>query len=170
MQYCHLQFCDSLKVHQKYLTNSHTHIEVDSMHAAIKTASKNIEVFTHQEWETLIKAARPKQPYHVTTVDHTFWQKFPSLVTSIRTGKMVGDRVVTDLKHIVYTASGISYSLTHGTPVRPLPAGRQLQMRDSLCAKYKQKLPLPSAKIADLKDQCKSIISQQHRSFYESLF
>jgi len=158
------------EIHQKYLTKGHTQMEVDSMHAAIETASKNIEVFTPQEWETIIKAARPKQPYHVTTVDHTFWQNFPSLVTSIRPGKMVGDPLVTDLKHIVYTASGIFYSLTHGTPVRPLPVRRQVQMRDSACAKYKHKLPLASAKITDLKDLCKSIIPQQHRSFYESLF
>jgi len=158
------------EIHQKYLTKGHTQMEVDSMHAAIETASKNIEVFTPQEWETIIKAARPKQPYHITTVDHTFWLNFPSLVSSIRPGKIVGDPLVTDLKHIVYTASGIFYSLTHGTPVRPLPVRRQVQMRDSTCAKYKHKLPLPSAKITDLKDLCKSIIPQQHRNFYESLF
>ena len=160
---CHPRFVQShekpflCEIHQKYLSKGHTQMEVDSMHAAIETASKNIEVFTPQEWETIIKAARPKQPYHVTTVDHTFWQNFPSLVTSIRPGKMVGDPPVTDLKHIVYTASGIFYSLTHGTPVRPLPIRKKVQMRDSACAKYKQKLPLQSAKIKDLKDLCKSV-------------
>jgi len=48
-------------------------MKVDSMHATCKSemASKNIEVFTLLEWETVIKAARPA---HVSYPQVTRWE------------------------------------------------------------------------------------------------
>jgi len=163
-----------LEVHQKYLTKGHTQMEVDSVHAAIETASAKIEVETPQEWVTVMKAARAKQPYHVDAVNHTFWKKYPQVVSSLRPGKCKGDPVVTDLKHVMYTKDGIFYSLTHGSPLLPLPTrpvrGRPVGSVDSVRNKYAKKLALQSSKIADLKELCKTVIKTENHAFYESLF
>ncbi|KAK0040723.1 hypothetical protein Bpfe_029844 [Biomphalaria pfeifferi] len=152
------------EVHQKYLTRGHTQMEADSVHAAIETNSSKIEVYTPTEWETVIKTARRKNPYNVKTVDHQFWKKYSSLVTSIRPGKVVGDPTVTDICHLKYTKEGIFYTLSHGTPLRPV---RQPSM--ALKAKYNHSLPLTAAKIADLKSLCETVIPACHRPFYNSL-
>ncbi|KAK0047053.1 hypothetical protein Bpfe_023456 [Biomphalaria pfeifferi] len=152
------------EVHQKYLTRRHTQMEADSVHAAIETNSSKIEVYTPTEWETVIKTARRKNPYNVKTVDHQFCKKYPSLVTSIRPGKVVGDPTVTDICHLKYTKEGIFYTLSHGTPLRPV---RQPSM--ALKAKYNHSLPLTAAKIADLKSLCETVIPACHRPFYNSL-
>ncbi|KAK0047508.1 hypothetical protein Bpfe_023060 [Biomphalaria pfeifferi] len=156
-------------VHQKYLTRGHTQMEADSVHAAIETNSSKIEVYTPTEWETVIKTARRKNPYNVKTVDHQFWKKYPSLVTSIRPGKVVGDPTVTDICHLKYTKEGIFYTLSHGTPLRPLPLRPVRQPSMALKAKYKHSLPLTAAKIADLKSLCETVIPACHRPFYNSL-
>jgi len=46
------------KVHQKYLCPGHTQMEVDSMHSSIENSSSKVELFTVQEWETVMKTAR----------------------------------------------------------------------------------------------------------------
>ena len=94
------------------------------MHSCIESASSKIELFTQTEWETVMKTARRKKPYSVTSLNHTFWQKFPAPIKSIRPGRKAGEPVVTDLKHIIYTRGGIFYSLTHGVPLRPLLIGQ----------------------------------------------
>jgi len=146
-------------------------MEVDSVHAAIETASGKIEIETPQEWVTVMKAARARQPYHVETINHTFWQRFPSLVSSIRPGKVKGDPVVTDLKHIMYTKDAVFYSLTHGSPLLPMPT-RPVRGHTigSVRNKYDKKLSIQAAKIADLKELCRTIIKPEHHAFYESLF
>lgn len=95
------------EVYPKFLTKRHTQTEDDSVHAATETASRKIEIETPREWVTVMKAARAKQPYRVETINHTFWQKFLSLMSSIRPGKVKGDPVVTDLKHIMYTKDAV---------------------------------------------------------------
>ncbi|KAK0066869.1 hypothetical protein Bpfe_003604 [Biomphalaria pfeifferi] len=157
------------EVHQKYFTRGHTQMEADSVHAAIETNSSKIEVYTPTEWETVIKTARRKNPYNVKTVDHQFWKKYPSLVTSIRPSKVVGDPTVTDICHLKYTKEGIFYTLSHGTPLRPLPLRPVRQPSMALKAKYKHSLPLTAAKIADLKSLCEIVIPACHRPFYNSL-
>ncbi|KAK0048791.1 hypothetical protein Bpfe_021739 [Biomphalaria pfeifferi] len=174
---CQKMFLDTLdigtkflqEVHQKYLTRGHTQMEAGSVHAAIETNSSKIEVYTSTEWETVIKTARRKNPYNVKTVDHQFWKKYPSLVTSIRPGKVVGDPIVTDICHLKYTKEGIFYTLSHGTPLRPLPLRPVRQPSMALKAKYKHSLPLTDAKIADLKSLCETVIPAYHRPFYNSL-
>ena len=68
-----------------------------------------------------MKAAHSKQPYHVATSSQTFCDKFPPLINSIRPGKLEGDSVVTNIKHIVHTKDGTYCSLTHGSPLFTLP-------------------------------------------------
>lgn len=161
------------EVHQKYLTKGHTQMEVDSVHSAIETASSRIEISTPQEWATVMRMARVKNPYHVTILDHTFWKKYPAEISTIRPGKGPGDPVVTDIKHLVYTREGIYYSLSHGTPMYPLPSrpkrDNSRNMRD-IQIKYSKSLPLTQPKIDDLKYLCQTIIPKEHHSFFETLF
>ena len=159
------------EVHQKFLTKGHTQMEVDSMHAAIETASAKIELSTPPEWVTIMKSARPKQPYHTSLLTHSFWQKFPPLVNSIRPGKCAGDPVVIDLKHLMYTKQGIFYSLCHGCPVYPLHVRHtRAHVTEVPRCKYDKRIPLASAKISDLKELCKTVIPTEHHSFYDSVF
>jgi len=158
------------EVHQKYLTRGHTQMEVDSIHAAIETNSSRIEIYTPGQWETVIKTARRNKPYHVKTVDHTFWKKFPILQTSIRPGKVAGDPTVMDICHLCYTKDGIFYALSHGTPLQPLPIRHSRHPPKPVQQKYMQRLSLPSAKLADLKSLCDTIVPESSRGFYHGIF
>ena len=158
------------EVHQKYLTKGHTQMEADSMHASIETNSSKIEVFTPSEWESVIKTARRNSPYRVSQLQYTFWQKFPNLVFSIRPGKVSGDPTVTDICHLMYTKDGLFYSLSHGTPLRPLCAqrvGRHATKAEASIPiqKYTHKLPITKAKVEDLKSLCETVIPKVHGDF-----
>ncbi|RVE42680.1 hypothetical protein evm_012668 [Chilo suppressalis] len=53
-------------IEQKFLESGHTHMEVDSMHAAIETASKNKTINSVNEWKNVFKAARKKRTKTIT--------------------------------------------------------------------------------------------------------
>ncbi|KAL4718408.1 hypothetical protein ACJJTC_004679 [Scirpophaga incertulas] len=57
-----VQNIDHLEIiEQKFLESGHTHMEVDSMHAAIESASKNKTISSVSEWKNVFKEARKKR-------------------------------------------------------------------------------------------------------------
>lgn len=53
-------------IEQKFLESGHSHMEVDSMHAAIEAASKNKTINSVSEWKNVFKAARRKRTKTIT--------------------------------------------------------------------------------------------------------
>jgi hypothetical protein len=48
-------------IEQKFLESGHTYMEVDSMHAAIENAAKNVSLNSVSDWKNIFKQARKKQ-------------------------------------------------------------------------------------------------------------
>lgn len=62
----HLQMID-----HKFLERGHSHMEVDSVHAAVEYAKKNIPVYVPRDWETVCRFARKrKRAYNVLSLTH----------------------------------------------------------------------------------------------------
>jgi hypothetical protein len=147
-------------------------MECDSVHAAIEATARNIDVYTPLQWETVIRVARASNPDRVVNVDHTFWKKYIATVTSIRPGKRAAEPTVTDLRHIVYMKDGsVLYSLSHGTPQRPL----QCKMMKTKAAadtepkpKYSSSLSVAS-KLTDLLELSRLIVPAEHQPFFNNL-
>lgn len=55
----------------KFLESGHTQMEVDSMHSVIEKEKKGRTVFSPNEWVTLVRNARRKNPYHVKELKFT---------------------------------------------------------------------------------------------------
>jgi hypothetical protein len=55
---------DAVIDHQ-FLESGHTQMECDSMHAAIEFAKKKNEIFVPQQWATVIRMDRRKDPYMI---------------------------------------------------------------------------------------------------------
>jgi hypothetical protein len=157
------------EIHQKYLTRGHTQMECDSVHAAIESRARNIDIYTPTEWETVFRSARAAHPYKVIPLSHAFWKSFFPSISSIRPGKHVGDPTVTDLRHILYTRDGeVFYSLSHGTPVRPLNC--RIKTRGSSAPKQKYSSSISVAnKLPDLLELCRMIVPTEHKQFYSQL-
>lgn len=65
-----MQKIDNLKIiEQKFLESGHSHMEVDSMHAAIENASKNVSINSVTEWKNVFKAARRKRTKTIKTAE-----------------------------------------------------------------------------------------------------
>ena len=117
------------EIHQKYLERGHAQMECDSVRvecrvecwthskwnvSSIESRSRNLEVYTPLEWETIIKSSRTSHPYEVVPLTYTFWKKFIINIPSIHPGRHMGDPVVTDIRHLVYHKNGdFEYSLSH---------------------------------------------------------
>jgi len=55
------------QIDHKFLETGHTQMEVDSMHACIKRASKAVEVYLPRDWALIAATARKTgKPYCVT--------------------------------------------------------------------------------------------------------
>ncbi|XP_047986390.1 uncharacterized protein LOC125226450 isoform X2 [Leguminivora glycinivorella] len=62
-----VQKIDHLQIiEQKFLESGHSHMEVDSMHAAIEHASKNLSINSVSDWKNVFKFSRTKKTKYVT--------------------------------------------------------------------------------------------------------
>lgn len=156
-------------IHQKYLVRGHTQMECDSVHSAIESRARNIEIYTPIEWETVFKTARAKQPYKVISLSYTFWKSYFPSISSIRPGKRAGDPVVTDIRHISYTREGdILYSLSHFTPLSPLGCRIKVRGYYEPIQKYDSVISL-AHKLPDLLELKRLIVPAEHQQFYDQL-
>lgn len=57
-------------IDHKFLESGHTHMECDSMHAAIEFAKKKTAIYIPSQWDTVIRMARRKNPYTVIPIKH----------------------------------------------------------------------------------------------------
>ena len=57
------------KIHIVYLLTGHLQNEEDSIHLVIERVSRHVDVYTPNNWASIIKAARPKQPFKLHEID-----------------------------------------------------------------------------------------------------
>ncbi|KAF2889367.1 hypothetical protein ILUMI_16806 [Ignelater luminosus] len=77
-----------------------TMIECDSIHATLQEYLIP-PINTPSDHVAQMRNARPKQPYHIKVVDYTYFKNFEIVLFglhSLRSGKKVGEPVVTDMR------------------------------------------------------------------------
>nr|CAH7730724.1 unnamed protein product [Callosobruchus chinensis] len=55
-----------IKIRHTFLEKGHTQSEGDSVHSVIEKAARNVPVYTPEQWYTLVRTCKRKQPYIVT--------------------------------------------------------------------------------------------------------
>ena len=169
-------------IDHKFLERGHTHMEVDSLHAAVEHAKRHVPVFVPADWETVCRLARKhKRPYNVIPLTHESFFDFKMMSSQLPVvGKIswrgtcmiryqrvqgengsevdvsVKDDFEKELTPIKPKKTRIS-SLTATNPPKPPKA-------------YKGRLTISDSKKADLLALCKdgTIPAVYHR-FYEQL-
>lgn len=54
-----------ITIRHTYLEKGHTQSEGDSVHSVIERAARNIPIYTPEQWYTIVRTAKRKQPYKV---------------------------------------------------------------------------------------------------------
>ncbi len=66
-------------IDHKFLESGHTHMECDSMHAAIEFAKSKTKICVPSQWDTIISMARRRNPYHVVTLKYYDFKDFKGM-------------------------------------------------------------------------------------------
>lgn len=79
-------------IDQKYMGSGHSFMEVDSMHSAIESSKKNVDIFSVHEYENVFKMARSgrknhKSGYHTREVFFSEFLDLKKLVQNTVTNK-----------------------------------------------------------------------------------
>jgi hypothetical protein len=79
-------------IDHKFLIPGHTHMECDSMHAAIEHAYKHLSLYSIHEWVNVMKSARRNRPYNVKELQYNDFYDLKELTKSVLTNtKQNGD-------------------------------------------------------------------------------
>ena len=73
-----------------FLESGHSHMECDSMHAAIEHEKKFVDVFTMLDWVSIFRRARRSHPYKVHNVTHRDFYDFQKLAKEIMKNRRIG--------------------------------------------------------------------------------
>lgn len=81
-------------------------MEVDNVHSTLEHYFKP-PLYSPSDYITRMWMARPNQPYNVKLLDYSFFKNYDAIcdIISLRPGKKTGDKVVTDLCQLKYSAS-----------------------------------------------------------------
>ena len=167
-------------IDHKFLESGHTHMEVDSMHAAVEFAKKKTQIFVPSQWDTVLQMARRRNPYKVVPLRHTDildFKKFQSTNMKPQKKTDTGLKVMwTKMKWIRYLKSEpdaclFKYSMEEEfQKVKITGKKRQQQSDEGLTRKYQKKIPISAAKKKDLMQLCKSgVIPVEYHEYYKSL-
>ena len=176
--YCLHKFNLKSIVH-RYLEKGHTQNEGDTIHASIENASRNIQIYTTDQWATLIRTACHKNPYTVHQMTLRDFLDFKKLSGQIRNfdlnteNEKVYWNAIKVLKIHSSSPDYFQYKTDHDGPdftvnlfhrsrsSNPDPKQIQIsQLRDEF-------LPIAKAKFLDLVDLCQNnIIPRAHHAFY----
>jgi hypothetical protein len=155
-------------IDQKFLESGHSHMECDSMHAAIEKAKKNATIFVPAQWYSIFGMAR-NPPYTVIPLEHSYFLDFKFLAkrTMVNTKKDEDKEPVSwlKLKWIRYTEDDNTLLFKYNIPdefkelknKKATRRGRQqtVDKLENIPRLYPQRLPIASAKMNDLMDLCK---------------
>lgn len=167
----------------KFLESGHTQMEADSIHSTIEKCKRDATIYSPEEWPTLIRQARRKQPYNVTTLQFSDILDLKTLLNDLghTLKKNTKNEQVNWLKIKALMVNKSTPIQLHYKEnwvddykvINPIQ-GRQKSKLDinklSLGQKYKRELPVSKAKLNDLQGLCKNnIIPSDYQSFYYNL-
>ena len=132
----------------------------------------NADIYSPSDYLALMRAARPKQPYAVHSLEYTFFKDFEKLnsnYSSIRPGKRAGDPVVTDIRALRYETTGkVLFKLCHCNDWTVLPCRRNITAFCQPKMLHNLALKISADKYNHLQD-LKAVIPSEHHAFYDSL-
>lgn len=161
-------------IHQKFLERGHTYMEVDSMHAAIEFAKKNVPVFSPHEWQNIFRAARKRKPYDVVSLAHTDFldlKHMSSAIMRLSSVTKINWLKVKCLKFEKSQPGVIQFRYSHHEEYQSANVRGRCQPVKYLPIKaYKHQLPVSKAKYNDLQALSrKRIIPEEFHGWYASL-
>jgi len=171
-----------VEITHTFLETGHTHMECDSMHAAIEFAKKNVKVHSIGHWEGILSSARRNKPYEVYRLQNSSFFYLKALVHETIVNKMkdvegnvVNWRSVRSLRYHSSSGSIVEYKNDLQEEFRILDLSASRRARPSskdtgLKQKYKNQLPISKAKKDDLLDLCKqNVIHADYHGWYKDL-
>ena len=173
-----------------FMVSGHSHMEVDSMHARIESASDNLCIYVPYEWGIVASIAR-KNPYIV----HFFEQREIVNLKALYDDMKLTNVKVNTMGEQVHWTSGKGYSSndlvqwlqyrksepnkvyyrTHydeTLPFKEIIVRRKMrnQAIPKLVSAYNKKFPISTAKLNDLKTLCTdNAIPERYHLYYDSL-
>ena len=168
----------------KFMESGHSHMEVDSMHAAIEGQKAVSELFVPSEWTNLFRTARPSNPYIVTVMQPYDFLDFKSFAkTNLKnTKKDMTGRQIQWLKtkwfrfskeepDIVFFKENVRDDDFRKMKVsKKEQRGRPSMDSTGPLVKYGDKLAISAAKKKDLLSLCRSgVIPEEFVPYFENL-
>jgi hypothetical protein len=179
-----LQECPQLEVMDlKFLTTGHTQMEVDSVHAAIETRQKVVDVYVEHDWHNIIRLARLKDPYKVIPIENSTFIDFKAMnKVIVRNPKVNTDGEKINWLKICWLrfskgANAVQYKYNFEDDFKYIPLIRKttrntadLPSQLDATALYQTEMPISANKKRDLLDLCnKGLIPQVYHTYYQSL-
>uniref|UniRef100_T1HCM0 Uncharacterized protein n=1 Tax=Rhodnius prolixus TaxID=13249 RepID=T1HCM0_RHOPR len=186
-----------LVINHKFLEPGHTHLEADTIHAAIEKVKKNTtaKIEIPRDWANLIRLVPRKPPIEVIEMKQTDLLNFENLLKSHYVHRKLNsekERInwfqIKWLQYSTLTPTKVSFknSFSSSEPFKILDLARKnisnetYSTRSSTLTRVKMietptlipinknRIPLPEKKMKDLKDLM-PFLSESSRSFYEPL-
>ena len=169
-------------IDHKFLESGHTQMECDSMHSAIEFAKKKTEIFVPQQWATVIRMARRKDPYMIVPLkfgDIYDFKEFTKKYMKFRKEDSNGGKVNwLQIKWIRYSKENldcIMFKYNFDDEFRVLKVAGTIKRGHTaepheLTRKYTARQQISAAKKKDLVNLCKSgVIPSEYHEFYKLL-
>lgn len=162
-----------------FLESGHSHMECDSMHAAIEHEKKSTCVYTMIDWVSIFRRARRRRPYIVRNLHHQAFYDFKQLAKTLITNKRRGEDntiinwlQVRSLRFEKNKPGVILYRYNYSDSFKKLHVsgrGRPAKQNDLPYA-YDSKIPISEDKKKDLMTLCsKRVIPEEVHSWYAGL-
>ena len=174
-----LQQCDNIKViEQKFLVSGHTQMEADSVHAAIENAQRNISIYTENDWATVIRLARRKNPYTVVNLHNTSFIDLKQMADVNPKMNINGEKVqFMKICHFVYRKDSdyVQYRHSYDEVLQNILIKRTQTRTTAYTAMqesplYMKELPISKAKKKDIESLCSSgAIPKFYHAYYEGI-
>ena len=170
-----------VEITHTFLETGHTHMECDSMHAAIEHAKKNVKVHSMGQWEGILSMARRKKPYQVIKLLHGDFYDLKALVKQLvlnkskdSDGLIVNWRKVRSLRYQSSLSNLVAYKYSLPDSFRYVDISKSRKVHKpitiTLQPKYKKQLPISKAKKDDLIELCtKNVIDKDYHAWYAAL-
>lgn len=174
-------------IEHKFMEKGHSHMECDSMHSAIESSKKHVQIYIMQDWLNVFQLARSKRnrnkqkDYYVTKelrfsdfkdLKHLAKQMINNTTLDTMNCKVKWLKIKR-LRFEKEKPGAILFSYDYTSEYKTLNVnkqGRPFNVPSELENLYSRKLTIPEAKKKDLLNLCKSnIIPEEYHHFYQQL-
>lgn len=168
-----------ITIYHKFMKTGHSHMEVDSIHAAIERSKKkmSINIETPRDWAVFIASVRRSIPFNVVEMEQTEFKEIKSLANrytlptvtngneKIKFRDIMIFKYTTEHPGIVEFKYDISECQFQSMNLK-LDQDQEVAENITLQSSNSQPIPLSAAKIADLKKLMPFIVQKQYYSVF----